>query len=98
MNTPIIRLSIDSMKQTVLAALTEYQAQVDADIQAALEECCTPEHLREVLHEETRRTLDAVIREEVESFFRYGEGRKVVAEAVKTKLLKKESWSPLDEV
>lgn len=99
MQLPIIRLEVEGMKYAICTALTEHAAQMDADIKAAVESYCTPENLKKIVTDSATRILDATIREEVEKFFRYnGEGRKAVAEAVKECILKKETYTSLDEV
>ncbi len=97
MNIPIIRLELQGMKHTLAMALTEYVTQMDADIQQAIERYCTAENLTQIIAETVQRTLDVVVQEEVKRFFEYGEGRKVVAAAVKEKLLARQTFTPLDE-
>jgi hypothetical protein len=97
-SVPIIRFELEGMKRTVVAALMEHQGQMNQDIQDAVNSYCTPENIRSVIHASAYRALDAVIKEEVDKFFRYGEGRKQIAEVIKEKLLKKETYGPLDDV
>jgi hypothetical protein len=96
MGIPIIRMEIEHMRQSIVMALTEYAARMDADIKAAVEEYCTPENLRNVISVAARNTLDAVIKEEVSNFFRYGEGRKHIAEVIREKLINRETYTTLD--
>lgn len=42
---PIIRFEIEGMRATLLQALTKYQAEMDTQIRAAVEELCKPENL-----------------------------------------------------
>lgn len=96
---PIIRLEVEGMRRQIVTALTEHQAEMDEMVKQAVEEATKPEHVKQVVRKEVSRTLDKVVQEEVQNFFRYdGEGRKVIAKAVKQKLLDKESFTPLDEV
>ncbi len=98
MNTPIIRLEVEGMKRSIVTALVEHQAKMDADVAAAVEAYCQPENISRIIHEAARTALDNAIREEVKAFFLLGEGRKAVAEAVKEALLKRETYTPLDSV
>lgn len=98
MNIPIIRLEVEGMKHSISAALLEHQAKMDADVIAAVEAYCQPENISYIIHEASRTALDNAIREEVKAFFWLGEGRKAVAEAVKETLLKRESYTPMDNV
>lgn len=98
MNIPVIRLEVEGMKRSIVAALLEHQAKMDADVIAAVEAYCHPENISRIIHEAARTALDNAIREEVKAFFWMGEGRKAVAEAVKETLLKRETYTPLDSV
>jgi hypothetical protein len=79
---PIIRFEVEGMKHSISVALTEYAVKMDADIQAAIEAACTPEHLLRVIKDKAQSVIDRTIAEEVERFFRYGAGRAVIANAV----------------
>jgi dTDP-4-dehydrorhamnose reductase len=98
MNIPVIRLEVEGMKRSIVAALLEHQAKMDADVIAAVEAYCHPQNISRIIHEAARTALDNAIREEVKAFFWQGEGRKAVAEAVKETLLKRETYTPLDSV
>lgn len=98
MTMPIIRLEVESMRYTIVTALTQYQAQLDSDIKKAVDLYCTPENIQKVIQDVTFSTLNYVIKEEVEKFFRYGEGRTVIAESVKETLLNRKTYTPLDNV
>lgn len=98
MNIPMIRLEVEGMKRSIVTALLEHQAKMDADVIAAVEAYCQPENISRVIHEAAQTALDNAIREEVKAFFWSGLGRKAVAEAVKETLLKRETYTPLDSV
>jgi len=98
-NMPIIRLEVESMKYQLNTMLSEYAAQMDADLKQAVEDFCTPENIQYIVKTTADRVMEQTIREEVEKFFRNsGEGRKAIATAVKESLLKKETYGPLDEI
>jgi hypothetical protein len=95
---PIIRLEVEGMKYSICTALTQHAAQMDADIQAAVDAYCTPENIAAVVRTAARDALDRAIKAEVAAFFDYGApGRKVVAAAVKESLLKEKTYTVLDE-
>lgn len=80
---PIIRLEVERMKETILQALPQHAAAMDASIQAAIEAYCTPENIDAVVRKVAMEALDAAVKEEVRNFFQYnGNGRKAVREAV----------------
>ena len=83
MNVPIIRLEVERMKETILAALPRHAAMMDASIQAAIEAYCTPENINLVVQEVVKHNLDAAVKEEVRNFFQWSApGRQAVREAV----------------
>ena len=86
MNTPIIRLEIEGMRQTILAALTQHHVQLDTYIQSALEKYCSDDYIQGVVDASAKRALDEAIKGEVESFFRYGPGRAAVKAAIAERL------------
>jgi|VirMetMinimDraft_7_1064189.scaffolds.fasta_scaffold327519_2 SpoVK/Ycf46/Vps4 family AAA+-type ATPase len=96
MNIPVIRLEIQNMKYAIQTALTQHAAQMDADIQAAVESYCTAENISRVVREAARSALQEAIRSEVDKFFRYGNGREAVAAAVKESILKNQTYTPID--
>lgn len=97
MKLPIIRLEVQGIKYTVVRALTEHAAQMDADIQAAVEEYCTPQNLQSIVRTAAHDALRAAIEEEVKAFFTYGDGRKAVAAAVKESILQNKTYTAMDE-
>ena len=98
MNTPIIRLEVEGIKRSMIIALTEHQAQMDEDVRKAVESYCTPENITRIVDSATAKALNEAIQAEVKEFFWNGDGRKAVAAAVKESILKKESYTPLDNV
>lgn len=86
MELPIIKLEIERMKHTMVVAMSEYQAQIDSNLKAAVEAFCQPENLKRIIDAQVEQTLKQVIEEEVKNFFRYGKGRQVVSAAVVAKL------------
>ncbi len=83
MNIPIIKLEVQGMKHTILAALTREAASLDANIQAAVESYCSEENIQQIVEEEARRQVKEALKQEVQNFFRFGAtGRIAVREAV----------------
>lgn len=81
LSVPIIRIEIESMLNT-------YSVQMDEQVKLAIDKYCTPENLQAIISWEVKTTLDECIKAEVKNFFSYGsEGKKIVAEAVRKKLL-----------
>ena len=81
--TPVIRLEVEEhMRHAITVALSNYTAQLDQDLQDAVEHYCTPDNLRRIIDDETSRQLDIVIREQVKNWFVFGEGREIIKQAV----------------
>lgn len=95
---PIIKLEVEQMKHFMMVALSEYTTQIDETLKLSIEAYCTPENLQRVIGEEVQRTLNLVIREQVKNWFTFGEGHRVVKEAVEQKLKDGITWTPLDRV
>lgn len=79
---PIVEVHIKNIEHTMLAALTEAEARRDEWIADALERAMSEENVRRVIDQEVARSLDAVIRQEVERYFNYGKGREIVKRRV----------------
>lgn len=87
MNLPIITLEIQGMKNTIKAALMQQAASMDRGVQAALDKLCTEENVSRIVEDESRRQIEATLKEEVQSFFRWSNaGRAAVREAVHERL------------
>ena len=95
---PMIKLELGGMRRAIIMAFQDEQLKMDEDVQKAVDAYCNSGHLKELINKEVYQTLDQAIKKEVNDFFMWGEGRKVVAAAVKEKLLKKATFTPLDEV
>lgn len=83
MTIPIIKLEVDRMKETMLLALPQHAAALDASIQSAIEAYCTPGNIDSVVRQAATEALNAAVKEEVRSFFQWSKpGRQAVREAV----------------
>jgi hypothetical protein len=91
MHIPQIRLELTGMKEAIIFAFNERQAAQDVDVRAAVEAYCTPENLNLIIGAAVRETLDRAIKETVDHFYRYGDGRGVVKEAVQQRLARGET-------
>jgi hypothetical protein len=84
---PVIRLEVEGMRLSMLHAFSQLQIDQHAYVKEALEAYCQEGNLKAVFAEAVEKALDQAIREEVQKFFTYGEGRKAVVEAIQLKLL-----------
>lgn len=86
MNVPLIRLEVEHMKQSMVHACSIYLAKMDEQIQAAVERECTVENVTRIIQNAAAEAITKAIKEEVDAFFRYGDGRKVINKAVTEQL------------
>ena len=83
---PVISLELEGMRHSLKVALSEYAVQMDSQLQAAVDSYCEPTHLKAVISTIVANEIDRAVKEEVERFFRYGNGRYQVREAVNAQL------------
>lgn len=88
---PILRFEVEGMKHSMLLALTNYAAEMDKYVKAAVENFCTEENLTRVINETANRHLKNAIESEIEQFFRFGKGREAVKRAVSEALEKQQA-------
>lgn len=84
--TPIIRIEVENMKQSIAHAFTEMQLSMDANVRNALEKFCTPENIERVVNQQVEDTIKEVIQREIDTFFKIGPGRSVINEEVRRKM------------
>lgn len=91
---PVIRLTVESMKHSILTALSEYEMTVAKELRDAVETVCTPEYIQEIMRREVQSVLAQAIRDEVDRYYRHGDGRAAVEQAVHDALHR---WDPPSE-
>lgn len=79
---PIIRLEIEGIKHSVVRMLDEHLFQIDADVREAVERLVTPDIISGAIAREVANVMDIVIKEEVDRYYRYGEGRAAIKAAI----------------
>ena len=82
MTFPVIRLEVERMQYAIKTALTQYEAQLDSDIQQAVDSYCTSENIQAVIHKTAVDEINHAIKTEIEYFFRSGNGRHAIRKAV----------------
>jgi hypothetical protein len=89
MNTntmPIVRIELQSMRLSMVHAFHDMQLKMDEMAKQAIDDALDPKRIQEMMTRTAREEIDRVILEETNAFFRYGPGRKVIAEIVAKKL------------
>lgn len=79
---PIVEVRVRNMEHTMLAALTEKEAERDQWIADALHQALSEGAVKVVIAKEVSRTLERIIAQEVERYFQYGKGREIVKRRV----------------
>ena len=87
---PTIRLEVEGIRHAIIHAFAESQFDMTDFVAAEVTAFCTPERVAQIVQSKAREVVDAVIREEIDRFFRYGDGRTVIREAV-NRLMEKEA-------
>lgn len=82
MNQPIIRLEIERMKETIMCAISQRHIQYDEYLNSAIDKYCSHNNIQQIIDQQVAKVIDEQIRLNIDSFFRYGEGKKVIADAV----------------
>lgn len=87
MSMPVIRLKIEQMEHTVAVALTDYEAQLDSEIQEAVKRACKPENVQRVIDATVYQEVNRALEASVKSFFGYGgKGAEIINRMVQQKL------------
>lgn len=88
---PIIRLELTNMRESILYAFNARQAQQDADVRAAIDRFCSEGNVQRILDAAVSEHLTRAIKDEVQRFYSYGEGRELVKKLVQERLARGET-------
>jgi hypothetical protein len=83
---PVIRLEVQGMKHAIQIALSEHLIKMDMDIQSAIDRVCTPTNISAIVFDAAQREIKAAIDQHIQNFYRYGDGREAIKEAVERQL------------
>lgn len=75
---PLIKLEIESMKHTIIHHFTHYQQDLSRIVRQEIEEVINHFDFRS----EVQKAVHEVIRNVIESYFKYGEGNGIIINAV----------------
>lgn len=79
---PVVNVELQGMKLNIKHAIIERQGWLDEWLAQQLDEMLTPERLEADLKRQARDIIDRIVREEIEQFYRYGDGRQRIRDAV----------------
>ena len=83
---PVVTLTVQGLETQIMAAISNWEADLSSEIQAAVAAACSPANVQAVINAEVNRAVDKAIRDEVEKFYSYGHGRESVRAAVVERL------------
>ena len=81
---PMIKLEIQEMKHAIMHHFTAYQSKLNDAVQEQLEKVIESYDYETAIVKAATECIDGAI----ESFFKYGEGRKIIAETLNEALIK----------
>jgi hypothetical protein len=85
--TPIIfNFEVGHMKESIQIAMQQYAAELEEMIQACVDKHCNAEDLAKLMDKEVSNVINATVKEEIHRFYRYGEGAKVIKDAIRARL------------
>ena len=97
-NYPIVRITIENMKYTLLAAMEDQIGNMDEQIKIAIDQACEPERIQQMLNDVSKKEIDKAVTSEIERFFRYGNGMMAIKEAVSKQLERdRDNWERMNE-
>lgn len=82
----IVRLSLEGMKHSIETAISQHLTSMDADIQRAIDEICTPQYVAKAIQEEAEKVIAQTIKDQIANYYKYGDGAKVIKEVVNESL------------
>lgn len=82
----VLRIELERAKLSFVAMLSDAMVARDQEVKDAIERAMTPEALAAVVQREVNRAVEEAVRDEVEKFYRYGNGRSIVRDAVADRL------------
>ena len=86
MNSPLIRIEVEHMRQSMVHAFSKHTIQMDDMFRHAIEQALKPEVVQVIMMEAASKYLAQVIDEEIQHFLKYGQGRQLVRAEVEKRL------------
>ncbi len=88
MTNPILRFELEGLRYQVLHVLGAHQEEIQQQADAQLKKVIEGFDFESVIQAEATRVLEQVVKESVKHHFSYGEGRKIIHDAVAKALTK----------
>lgn len=81
-NAPVIKFDVDHARHLVTLTMRELALRPEEALEDAVVAYCTEKNLREVIARCVVDVVAEIVRDEVDRYYRKGEGRKVVIDAI----------------
>lgn len=85
---PIIRIELDHMRQSIVHALSEYSTQMTEYVNGELQRIVDSFDYDAVVREVANEAISRSIKDEIDAYFRFGEGRKQINKLVEESFLR----------
>lgn len=79
---PILKLELAGFRQTMMHALADYQGEISRCVSDQVSNIVTTEYFEGFIKSQVRETVQRSVKDAIESYFMYGEGRKMIDEVV----------------
>lgn len=89
-NIPVIKITIDHMRHSLLSAMSDYAVQLDEQIKLAVDDALQPDRIQKFLNDIARKEIDLAIEKCVSGYFRRGDGARAVESVVMQQLKERE--------
>lgn len=87
MNAPIIKLEIQSMKQSIMHAFTQQMMDISEEVQRALDRECTHENIQRIVNTAAKEAVEEAVSSAVKRWWAIDPvARELVNEAVASRL------------
>ena len=86
MITPIVRLEIKGLEETIVRAFHSDLLEYDDLVKGAVTRACSESNIKAVLDEEVAKCVDSLVKQTVKEVLWYGEGRDVLKRAIYTQV------------
>ena len=86
---PYIKLEIEGMKYSIVHALNTHHADIEKHVEEVLQQVIEKFDYTAVVEEIAKNAIEKAVKSSVETFFLYGEGRKVI-DAMVLKMIKQQ--------
>lgn len=89
-DVPLVKIELENMRQTVIVALSNYQGQISQNVNEQLKDIVNNFDFSKVVNDTATKVIEEAIRDALTSYFKYGDGRRVIETTI-SEMLKQKS-------